>query len=204
LALEQSGSGTTIALVVGLVSALATVIVALVNGRKSGRDARDNLVRDIELAKQLRDGSRAKDILEEFLEEQIRHLVLDTYTRASRMVAFGWFVLVQMCLITLLIRQYAADPGQIDGGLKVVAICSGVSALLFMFLTIRRRGRLQKLWPLDLFTPLPPSRFGEGLRNALRTANIRAAWNVLRTPLPVEPPELNHRSEDSPRTPTAP
>ncbi|AQT81975.1 hypothetical protein B1R94_26025 [Mycolicibacterium litorale] len=71
-----------------MTAAAATVVVALINGRLQRRDIRDNLKRDIELAKQLEAGSTSKIILEDHIAFTIDDMVRGERTRGDRVPVY--------------------------------------------------------------------------------------------------------------------
>ncbi|BBX83709.1 hypothetical protein MAUB_15820 [Mycolicibacterium aubagnense] len=82
--------------------AAATAVVGLVNDRQQRRHHRDNLALDVELAKLLKDGSAAKQILDGFITSEIRRIAVRGYTEDKRRLRNSVFVFVLAASITVL------------------------------------------------------------------------------------------------------
>lgn len=91
-----------IALALGVVTALATVVVALVNKRKTQVDERDRLERDIKLAKKLQDGSRDKQILERAISSRLERLIVQEHpsTQGLRWQLLLTFAVAEVFAVT--------------------------------------------------------------------------------------------------------
>lgn len=186
MAVEEGATGV-ISLAIGLSSALATVVVAVVNGRNSRRDARENIKRDVELAKQMQDGSQAKEILENFISFQIQRLAVNSATQAERFALFLAFAITQSSLVTLLAITIASqDPRQIHTTLVLIAAVGAVSLIITGEVLVRTREVARThLYNLDFdLHRVPP--IGISIRkllsragNMLKIDNIKAAWNAL-------------------------
>ena len=121
--MDKTNPGGLVALTIGLTAALATVVVALINGRQSRRDARENLKRDIELVKQLQDG-RAKEMLERLIAEEIAHLGLTQSMKGERTV-FLWTAMAAISAgITLLGIEIAAGRATVGFAVRMFAFAA--------------------------------------------------------------------------------
>jgi hypothetical protein len=182
LAVDAGTTGGTVALIVGLSAAAATVVGALINARQQRRDVRDNLARDVELAKQLEDGSKAKSILEEFITRQIRFLAVRAYTQVERIVLTAMFVIAQASTITALGIAVASHEQLLRRVVITLAIAS--TALFWISSRVLRRAQKREYAKRRLASDQTPtdSSIRTKLRNAKKLKRIRAAWKVLTGP----------------------
>jgi hypothetical protein len=179
--MNPSSTGNTIALIVGLVAAAATVVVAVINSRQSRRDARDNLNRDIELAKQLQDGSHAKQILDRLISDEIENLALyqapEMRGARAAMLVFG--VIAQAGLITLLGMRIASGDQNLE---RTLTVASQLFVAIFLVMAaILQRVMSHKKAELEA-TPRHRAAWVRRIRSALKVERIQSAWKVLTAP----------------------
>lgn len=176
-------NGDVVALTVGLSTAMATVIVGLLNRRGVNNDIRANLSRDIEMARSLQDGSVTRRRYERLIELEVRKLLVYERTQPLRIGTFVFFVIGQTCLITVLVRQIIASPEGLDHHLRSLALAAFVAFSFFGFLAVRTaRNEKAKSWGVGDRGELTGSKFTRVktiMRVARWPAAVAAAWSVL-------------------------
>ncbi|MFC9788728.1 hypothetical protein [Rhodococcus sp. NPDC127528] len=124
-------------LIVGLVAAFATVVVALIAARNTGRDTRENLRRDAELAQKLADDSLAKRVLERHIHDQIIKVAVRDDLRAPRILQLVMFAIAEGALVANLIWIIVTEPDSRRYGLTEVTVFACV-AFAFASYQLRR------------------------------------------------------------------
>lgn len=159
-------SANALGVVIGVASAVATTIVALINSRNTRRDARDNLRRDIELAKSLADGTWAKRDLEKFIAWQIRTMAIRAYTGTTRVALTVNFVLVEGFLISKIVIAASASEQETMHEITMGVQVGSVSFLVFGFALVYE-SRYWHAWLDD--RPFAPSlnRISRALKNGV-------------------------------------
>ncbi|TLH59712.1 hypothetical protein QDT91_08835 [Mycolicibacterium aubagnense] len=144
MAVDANVSGNTIALIVGLGAAAATAVVGLVNDRQQRRHHRDNLALDVELAKLLKDGSAAKQILDGFITSEIRRIAVRGYTEDKRRLRNSVFVFVLAASITVLGIDAASNSHEIRQCLFWAAVVSGLLSLILAAVVLQKEHQKHK------------------------------------------------------------
>jgi hypothetical protein len=160
---------------VGLSAAAATAVVGLVNGRQQRRHHRDNLVLDVELAMQLKDGP-TKSILEDFIAWEIQHIAVRGYTEVQRRARNFMSVVVLAASITMLGIDAASNSHEIRQFLIIAAFVSG---LLFLILAAVLLWKENLEYEKRRLTAPTETSIRTKFRNALKLKRIQAAWKAL-------------------------
>lgn len=171
-------SGELVALIVGLCSAAATVVVGLVTTRHAKRDARENIARDIAIVKSLQGGSPSRIIYEDLISYRIFKLSVEERTRPTRVTLWLFFVVGQVVIVTRTVRSYLAEPGLFDKELDItfwmIFAAFPIIGSLFLIDSWQSGRRLVRLVRNEPSRPRTKWRFGRV------PAAFRAAWQALR------------------------
>ena len=177
LNMDMTSGGGLVALVVGLTTALATVVVALINGRQSRRDARENLKRDIELAKGFPDDSPEKERINRLISKEISDLGYSQSVKAERMLilAFGAVAIAgAITMVGVELATFAADKD----ALFVVRACAYGAIAVFLMIVLMLGPSMKRHAEAYGIDMPPASRFSRRARGTPLSQRLKAAWTA--------------------------